>query len=170
MKAQVINLKERLNQKSEKKEQLLKIDKDGFLLLFVNGKYEKVELKPCFPWTTPNKHLALVDKEGKEKKFINSIDDLDEKSQECIKMALVESGFCFEVTHIEKIEEEFELRRWWGKTKQGDRQFQTKLLDWPRLLPNKGVLIQDLYGDLYYVSDLSGSNVDKKGLLTAFID
>ncbi len=157
-------------EEEEQQHVLIKNHEDGHLLLYDKGDYKKVELKPCFPWTTPSRYLALVNSDGKELKFIDKLDELDEPSQKAVQQALYEAGFCFEVVKIDKIEEEFELRRWWVQTKQGPRQFQTKLMDWPRILPNGEMLIQDLYGDLFHIKDLKNSNLDKRGLLTAFID
>jgi hypothetical protein len=75
-----------------------------------------------------------------------------------------------EVTRVLDINEEVEIRQWTVETRQGRRSFQTHLDDWPRGLPNGGILIRDVGGDLYRLA--APSQMDKKSreLLWAFVD
>src|SRR5438445_1254822 len=75
-------------------------------------------------------------------------------------MALAVAGFVFAVTRLLEIDEEVEIRHWRVETRQGPRTFQTRLDDWPRMLPHGGLLIRDLAGDLSTLVvglDISGS-------------
>jgi hypothetical protein len=67
------------------------------------------------------------------------------------------------------MEEEFELRRWRVRTRQGERSFQTRLDEWPRPTPGGGLLIRDLAGDLYHVPEVAALDEKSRRLLWAFI-
>jgi len=74
-----------------------------------------------------------------------------------------------QVTRVVSIDEEVEIRQWTVETRHGSRSFQTHLDDWPRVLPDGGLLIRDVAGDLYR---LTVTDLDKKSrdLLWAFVD
>ena len=155
---------------SRNKKWRLILESDGDLTLFAKGEKTRVNLKPCFPWTTPGKYFSLVNKDGEEVEFVADANTLDDNSKKAVNLSLAEAGFCFQVINIIKVEEEFELRRWWVETQQGHRQFQTKLLDWPRVMPGGGLLVQDVHGDLFYIKDPSRLPSSGKKMLSAFID
>ena len=50
------------------------------------------------------------------------------------------------------------------------RSFQTHLDDWPRALPNGGILIRDVAGDLYRIAPPSQMDRKSRELLWAFVD
>ncbi len=84
--------------------------------------------------------------------------------------AMCEAGFIFDVSAVLEIEEEVELRNWLVRTHQGARRFQTRLDDWPRKLPDGGLLIRDVTGDFYRVSDPAQLDRTSRALLWAFVD
>jgi hypothetical protein len=56
------------------------------------------------------------------------------------------------------------------ETAQGPRTFQTALDGWPRELDAGGLVVEDVYGDLYRVSDPERLDAKSKRLLWAFVD
>jgi len=148
----------------------VRLKDDGFLYVYKSDNETKVELKACFPWTYPVSYLSLKDKGGKEHLLIESLDKLSSESKEAVEKAMEESGFCFQVIDIVSVEEEFELRVWSVKTKQGLRKFQTQLLSWPRETPGGGLLIQDVHGDLYFVEQPKSLPEKARKILWAFTD
>ncbi|HYT64648.1 MAG TPA: DUF1854 domain-containing protein, partial [Gemmatimonadales bacterium] len=84
--------------------------------------------------------------------------------------ALAVAGFVFAVTRLLEIDEEVEIRHWRVETRQGPRTFQTRLDDWPRMLPHGGLLIRDLAGDLYHLADPERLDRKSRDLLWAFVD
>src|SRR2546426_3850223 len=84
--------------------------------------------------------------------------------------ALVAAGFVFEVTRVIAIDEEVEIRHWRVETREGARTFQTRLDDWPRLLPHGGLLVRDVVGDLYHLADPKALDKRSRALLWAFVD
>ena len=145
-------------------------DGDGTLQIIREGKPVTVMLHPCFPWSASTRFISLRENENKEIYLINRLDDLDNASRQAVEASLTESTFTLEVTAIKKIKKEFDLRLWTVETKQGPRRFQTKLDDWPRNLPDGGMVIRDLAGDLYHIAD--PDNLDRKSarLLWSFRD
>ena len=143
---------------------------DGHLVAVVDGKPVPVRLRQCFPWSEPGLHLSLRDDEDREVAIVDDPAELDAESRGAIEQALAEAGFVLEVTRVLDINEEVEIRQWTVETRQGRRSFQTHLDDWPRGLPNGGILIRDVGGDLYRLA--APSQMDKKSreLLWAFVD
>ncbi len=101
------------------------------------------------------------------------IDDpaaLDEASRGAMEAALVVAGFVLEITRVSAIDEEVEVRHWNVETAQGPRVFQTKLDEWPRLLPHGGLLIRDVAGDLYLLPARETLDRRSRDLLWSFVD
>ena len=148
----------------------LRISSDGRLVVLVDDVPVRVRLRQCFPWSEPNLHLSLRDDDDRELAIVDDPDDLDEESRRAIEQALAEAGFVLEVTRVLDIEEEVEIRQWTVDTRQGSRSFQTHLDDWPRALPNGDLLIRDVAGDLYRLSNPKEMDKKSRELIWAFVD
>ena len=143
---------------------------DGSLWAVRGDEERAVSVRRCFPWTEPARHLSLRDADEEEFAFVRDPADLDARSRAALDAALAVAGFVFEVTRVLEIEEEVEIRRWRVETRQGPRTFQTRLDDWPRTLPHGGLLIRDLAGDLYHLSQPQQLDKHSRELLWAFVD
>ena len=148
----------------------LRIAADGRLVVMVDGAPVPVRLRQCFPWSEPGLHLSLRNDEDREIAIVDDPAELDAESRSAIEQALAEAGFVLEVTRVLDIDEEVEIRQWTIETRQGRRLFQTHLDDWPRSLPNGGILIRDVAGDLYRLAAPSQMDRKSRELLWAFID
>ena len=148
----------------------LRIAADGRLVVMVDGAPVPVRLRQCFPWSEPGLHLSLRNDEDREIAIVDDPAELDAQSRSAIEQALAEAGFVLEVTRVLDIDEEVEIRQWTVETRQGRRLFQTHLDDWPRSLPNGGILIRDVAGDLYRLAAPSQMDRRSRELLWAFID
>lgn len=142
----------------------------GRLTILVDGATRSVKVRQCFPWSEPHRHLSLRDDDDAELALIESPADLDDESRLALEQALAEAGFVFEVTRVVDIDEEIEIRNWVVDTAQGRRRFQTHLDDWPRELPGGGLLVRDVAGDLYHLSNPRGMDKVSRQLLWAFVD
>jgi len=149
---------------------LLRTAADGRLHVDMDGRCVPVRLRQCFPWSEPTLHLSLRDDEDREVAIVDDPALLEPESRRALEHALAEAGFVLDVTHVLDIDEEVEIRQWTVETRQGRRSFQTHLDDWPRTLPNGGLLIRDVAGDLYRLA--APAQMDKKSreLLWAFVD
>jgi len=103
----------------------------------------------CFPLSDPTRFLSLRNDKNEEFAFVSGADELDASSATALKEALAAGSFTFEVTRIEEIKTDFELRVWKIQTESGPRQFQTALDAWPRPVDDGGYLVEDVFGDLY---------------------
>ena len=148
----------------------LRIATDGRLVVMVDGRPVPVRLRQCFPWSEPRLHLSLRDDEDREVAIVDDPAELDGESRTAIEQALAEAGFVLEVTRVLDIDEEVEIRQWTVETRQGRRSFQTHLDDWPRGLPNGGILIRDVAGDLYRLAAPAQMDRKSRELLWAFVD
>ena len=112
-------------------------------------------IRKCFPWSEPNSFYSLRDENDKEVFLIEDLMNLDPASTKAIEEELVESGFILEITAIDEISKEFQLRNWKVKTHKGNRTFQTRLEDWPIELADNSILISDIAGDIYHITDIT---------------
>ncbi|WP_309397979.1 DUF1854 domain-containing protein [Cerasicoccus maritimus] len=114
----------------------------------------------CFPLSDPGHHLSLRNDKNEELAFIADPTELDASSQAALIEALAAGSFTFNVTAIEEIKTDFELRAWKVDTAAGPRQFQTALDAWPRNVDDGGYLIEDVFGDLYRLPALNQLDKD----------
>lgn len=142
---------------------------DGRLIAFSERGPVAVRVRQCFPWSEPHRHLSLRDAEEREIALIEDPATLGAASREALERALAEAGFVLEVTRVVSIEEEVEIRQWEVETRHGHRSFQTHLDDWPRSLPDGGLLIRDVAGDLYRLT-VTQLDAKSRELLWAFVD
>ena len=149
---------------------LLRNGGDGRLLCVVDGKVVPVRLRQCFPWTEPRRHLSLRDAEDEEVAYVGDPAALAAASRDALERALAEAAFVLVVGRVLAVDEEVEIRQWRVETAQGARTFQTHLDDWPRTLPDGGLLIRDVAGDLYRLPDPATMDARSRELLWAFVD
>lgn len=143
---------------------------DGVLRVQRGQAQVEVQAKPCFPWTCATRLVSLLDGDGGEVALVDDLDDLDAASRQALERALAQSGFVFEIERIESIEDEYELRAWSVVTRQGSRRFQTKLDEWPRLVPGGHLLVRDVAGDLYRIAPPATLDPRSRKILWAYAD
>jgi hypothetical protein len=148
----------------------LQLRPDGRLLASKDGVERVVWVRQAFPWSEPRQFLSLRDDEEEEFAMVPQLGALDPASRRALERALVVAGFVFDVTRVLSVEEEVEVRHWKVETSQGPRTFQTRLDDWPRMLPPGGLLIRDVAGDLYHLADPDALDRQSLALLWAFMD
>lgn len=143
---------------------------DGRLWATRGGESRAVWVQRCFPWSEPGRYVSLRDDDENEVALVPDPAELDRESRAALEAALSAAGFVFELTAVEELEEEVEIRHWRVVTSQGERRFQTRLDDWPLELPGGGLLIRDVAGDLYRLGDPGSLDRRSRELLWAFVD
>ncbi|MEX2282190.1 MAG: DUF1854 domain-containing protein, partial [Gemmatimonadota bacterium] len=143
---------------------------DGQLWAQLGNERCVVRVQRCFPWSEPGHFISLRDDDDREFALVADPGMLDVHGRAVLQAALSEAGFIFDVIAVLEIEEEIELRNWLVRTQQGARRFQTRLDDWPRKLPDGGVLIRDVAGDFYRVADPGQLDRTSRALLWALVD
>ena len=142
----------------------------GRLFVAAGGVEVPVTLRQCFPWYEPRRYLSLRDAEDREVALVVDPADFEAASRAALEQALAEAGFVLEVTRVLSVEEEVEIRQWQVETKDGRRNFQTRLDEWPLALPMGGLLIRDVAGDLYRLADPAHMDRKSRAVLWAFVD
>lgn len=129
-----------------------------------------VRVVRCFPWTEREGLLSLRDAEGRQVALIESAASLDETSRSALAAALRDLDFLIEITGIESIDEEIEIRCWSVRTTLGSRSFQTRRDDWPERTDGGAIMIRDLAGDLYTIPDPDRLDTSSRSRLAAYVD
>ena len=144
--------------------------KDNGLIYFNDGNGEvEVQVKQCFPWKHPQEYISLRNQDDKEVYLINNLLDLPTPYQKLIAKQLQQSMFVLDVVKIFSIEEDVELRRFHCLTEQGERTFQTKLEDWPEVINNNEILIEDLAGDLFRIHNWMMLDKKSRSFLSPYV-
>ena len=129
-----------------------------------------VRVTRCFPWSEPSRYLSLRDGDDDEVALIHDLGELGPDSRHALAESLIEAGFVLQVEGVEEVEEEIEIRTFRVRTRQGVRSFQTLRDEWPRQMPGGGVLIRDVVGDLYFISNPASLDEKSRKLLWPFLD
>lgn len=150
----------------------LKLEKraDGQFWVVKDGQATRVRVQSCFPWSGPLDYISLRDDDDNEVALISFFDKLDAETRNMILEALAETGFLMRITEIHSITNDFEIRNWKVRTLQGKRTFQTELGEWPRVMPNGGLLIKDVAGDLYLIPEPGKLDKKSRKLIWAYLD
>ncbi len=143
---------------------------DGQLFVETPEAEIPVSVRPCFPWTDPQRHVSLRDAEGVEVALVEDPAALAPESAAALRTALAEAGFLLEITRIESVEKRFELRDWSVETRQGPRRFQTPLDLHVHPLADGGHLIRDITGDLYLLRPADRYDPRTRKLLWTFVE
>lgn len=131
----------------------LTIQKDGNLLLDDGHQHRTAFAVRCFPWTAPNQFISLRDDSNQELAFIENVEQLSPASMQALNKALHTVSFVIRVVVVLSIDSEFEIRQWRVKTPQGEHVFQTKMDEWPRLMHDGGLLVNDVSGNVIKIDD-----------------
>lgn len=140
----------------------------GQLLLQQDNGTCRVDLIPCFPWSNKHGDLSVRDAKGDEVFYIDTMDDLEASSQEAIQSWLDREHFVHEISAIDAIERQFELTHWQVQTQRGRRHLQTPIDYWPTTLKSGALLIEDVNGDMFHISDPKKLDRTSQQLLWAY--
>jgi hypothetical protein len=158
------------NNDCEEAELRLERRNDGQLWAVLPDKATPVWVRRCFPWTAPARFVSLRDRDEEEVALVRDLDELEPDSRRVLATSLAEAGFVLEVTGVKQVEDEIEIRTFHVQTKQGPRRFQTLRDEWPRPMPDGGILLKDVAGDLYLVADPKALDRTSRDQLSALLD
>jgi hypothetical protein len=158
------------NTDCEEAELRLERRNDGQLWAVLPDKATPVWVRRCFPWTAPARFVSLRDRDEEEVALVRDLDELEPDSRRVLATSLAEAGFVLEVTGVKQVEDEIEIRTFHVQTKQGPRRFQTLRDEWPRPMPDGGILLKDVAGDLYLVPDPQALDRTSRDRLWALLD
>ena len=128
-----------------------------------------VRIAPCFPWSRAGRYVSVRTNGDKEIALIGSLDQLAEGTRRLVEQTLAEIGFVLEITRVESIETEIEVRNWVVDTRQGPFTFQTKLDEWPDPLDDGNLVLRDVAGNLFLIPDPKTLDAQSRKLLRPFV-
>jgi hypothetical protein len=147
----------------------LSIGSDACLWLSHAGKTRLVRPVRCFPWSSVARFISLRDEADAEHYLVEDPAELDATSRQALEAALACVGFVLEIVAVESITEDYEVRVWCARTRNGRRTFQTPLDAWPWPAPDGGYFVQDLAGDLFRLPALEDLDAQSRRCLWAYI-
>ena len=145
------------------------LKENGLLYFSKDNKEIQIHVKKCFPWSHPKEFLSLRDNDDNEVFMVERLEDVDAKIQTILHNYMDLVDFILEIIKIHEIKEDIELRQYFVSTKQGRRTFQTKLEDWPEVMEDGSVLIEDLAGDLFKVRSYESLDEKSKKILSTYV-
>jgi hypothetical protein len=114
--------------------------------------------------------ISLRSTEGQELFLIDDARALEKEPRWALLRSLQVAGFLLQITGVNSVEDDFEIRAWKVRTERGDRSFQTELECWPRPSPGGGHLIEDVAGDVFYIPPLESMDAESRRLLWPYVD
>lgn len=145
------------------------LKENNLLYIVSEGKEIELHIKQCFPWSNPREFLSLRDCDDNEVCLIEDLNELDSETRGLLEEYLRSMGFVLEVTSVLEIKEDVELRQYKVDTAQGLRIFQTKLEDWPEILNDGSIVIEDLSGDLFRVKSFKELDSKSRQILGTYV-
>lgn len=130
-----------------------KLDKNMKLYVKMAGSFELVSVVAAFPKTKPKNYLSLLNEKGEEMGFIEDLSALEASESKILEKYLEFKHFQFQILGFYRVEDDFGVRNFEVKTRQGDRKFQTELDFWPKLKNGK-IEFTDIFGDRFYFTSL----------------
>lgn len=147
----------------------LSLDQNGRLTALQPTGPVEVTVRPCFPWSAPDRFLSLRDKDHQEVALVPSLDALPAGSAEALRHVLGEIRFTFTLRAIREIEKRFDLRVWKVETDQGPRQFVTEWDSFPKEKGDGSLILSDVGGDLYRIPPIDSMDGRSRRLLWSYM-
>ena len=146
-------------------------DHKGFLRATVgNQTYLEVTIVRAFPLSHPDTYLGLLSGRRDEIGIIQDPTELDEESQRAIENELARRYFPTVISRVDSVREEFGATYWEVDTDRGPRRFVAKgLRDNVTYLTATRILINDVDGNRYEISDLSALDANSRALILRVI-
>jgi ATP-binding cassette, subfamily B, bacterial len=105
----------------------------------------------CFPLTSPDGFICLVDKHGQDRALVEDLGKLSDPSRQALQAALAQSEFLPQVTRIERVVHEATWSEWHVMTDRGPRTFVVDQEDHIRRLDDGRHVITDSFGMRFLV-------------------
>jgi hypothetical protein len=134
----------------------LRLDDAGRLFLKRSDDPEKqIVARRAFPWSIPNRYIALREREGgAEIALIDSLDQLPPPLRQPILDHLSRSGFIPVITGIDEIEVRHGYQNWKIHTDHGPVEMRVQEREDIRFLSNTRFTVRDADGNLYEIPDV----------------
>lgn len=142
----------------------------GQLLLVTSSDAPPVVVEPirCFPLTHPDRHVALLDSEGKELCRITDLHELPAEQRALLVQELADREFTPVIQRIIHTGAALPCR-WEVETDRGRTRFDVDSDDDVRKLADGTIIIADNDGVRYRISDVEALDAASRGFLRRFM-
>lgn len=142
----------------------------GRLALTLQGqRFDDVVPVRCFPLTAPDEGLSLVDTDGKERLWIERLDQVPASAQQLIEEALRLREFSPHIRQIQSVSTFTTPSTWQVDTDRGVTQLVLHSEEDIRRLAPNALLITDARGVQFRISDTTQLERRSKRLLERFL-
>lgn len=149
----------------------LQIDAHGRLELCLSegGRYVGVSAVRAFPISAPQQSVSIVDAEGHERLFIESLAELDPADRSIIESDLAAREFVPEILRIVSVNRYAAPCTFTVDTDRGATSFFLQGEEFIRRMTPKTLLIADRSGIQYLVRDLTALDRQSRRILDRFL-
>ena len=136
----------------------IELDEAGRLVVHLAGRDEPVvdaKVARCFPWTNPDRHVAVVDAEGEEIVLLETLDELSEGDRRVVDRHLTTAVFNPIIRHVVAQKHEFGITSITAETDRGRVTFEIRSRDDVQKLSATRALFRDADGNHYELPDVN---------------
>ena len=131
--------------------------------------HEQVVPVRAFPISYPNESIAIVDRDGHELVWLDSLDQATPSNQQLINEELASREFMPVLTGIENVSTFATLSTWTVKTNRGPTQFILRGEEDIRRVNKTMYLVSDTHGVQYLIQDIQALDKHSRRLLDRFL-
>ena len=131
--------------------------------------HEQVVPVRAFPISHPNESIAIVDRDGRELVWLDSLDQATPSNQQLINEELASREFMPVLTGIENVSTFATPSTWTVKTNRGSTQFILRGEEDIRRVNKTMYLVSDTHGVQYLIQDIQALDKHSRRLLDRFL-
>lgn len=131
--------------------------------------HEQVVPVRAFPISYPNESIAIVDRDGHELVWLDSLDQATPSNQQLINEELASREFMPVLTGIENVSTFATPSTWTVKTNRGPTQFILRGEEDIRRVNKTMYLVSDTHGVQYLIQDIQALDKHSRRLLDRFL-
>jgi hypothetical protein len=135
----------------------------------VGATHEQVVPVRSFPISHPNESIAIVDRDGHELVWLDSLDQTTASNQQLIKEELASREFMPVLTGIDDVSTFATPSTWTVRTNRGHTQFILRGEEDIRRLSGTVLLVTDGHGVQFLIRDLAQMDRFSRKLLDRFL-
>jgi len=122
----------------------------------------------CFPWSLPDRYIAIRDKDGKELALLDTLAELDAASRTVVEQELDDKVFKPAITRVVDHKSEFGVTSITVETHRGRVTFQIRSREDVRVLSPTRALFRDADGNTYELADLDALDSASRKILADY--
>jgi hypothetical protein len=127
--------------------------------------FEDVRPVCAFPLSAPEQHVSLMDSEGREIGVVRDLGELDPESRRVLREEREMVYLTTRVEAIKSVTSRYGIGTWELETDRGPRTIHVRLRGDVRPLPGGRVVLTDIHGVKYEISDVAGLDERSRGFL-----